>query len=268
MRRLFYGMVVAAIAVLVPLGALAGNQEEANRIAAALRDSGKLHGFNVGVKFQDGTVWLKGQVANPDQIQAAMEFVSAQSGVTRVVNNLSVAGAEKPASEIVKNEPAAPIVREMAPKRADRLVTTFMPTSEPQIETTALQEPTLAPGKLDVAPAKAPVEAPAPKAKPMPLSYAPAPLPMASANGRPAAPPPMAAIPTGAAPARYDQPNMPNYSWPSYAAYPNYAAVTYPKQYSPTAWPYIGPFYPYPPSSARMEEGYPGMARWLVEPRL
>ena len=34
--------------------------------------------------------------------------------------------------------------------------------------------------------------------------------------------------------------------WPSYAAYPNYAAVTYPKQYSPTAWPYIGPFYPYP----------------------
>ncbi len=50
----------------------------------------------------------------------------------------------------------------------------------------------------------------------------------------------------GVAPARYDQPCLPNYAWPSYAAYPNYAAVTYPKQYSPTAWPYIGPFYPYP----------------------
>jgi hypothetical protein len=50
----------------------------------------------------------------------------------------------------------------------------------------------------------------------------------------------------GIAPARYDHPNMPGYAWPSYAAYPNYAAVTYPKQYSPTAWPYIGPFYPYP----------------------
>ncbi len=48
------------------------------------------------------------------------------------------------------------------------------------------------------------------------------------------------------APAVYDQPNMPNYAWPSYAAYPNYAGVSYPKQYSPTAWPYIGPFYPYP----------------------
>ena len=50
----------------------------------------------------------------------------------------------------------------------------------------------------------------------------------------------------GIAPARYDHPQMPGYAWPSYAAYPNYAAVTYPKQYSPTAWPYIGPFYPYP----------------------
>jgi len=50
----------------------------------------------------------------------------------------------------------------------------------------------------------------------------------------------------GIAPAGYDHPCMPGYAWPSYAAYPNYAAVTYPKQYSPTAWPYIGPFYPYP----------------------
>ncbi len=48
------------------------------------------------------------------------------------------------------------------------------------------------------------------------------------------------------APAYYDQPNLPNYAWPTYAAYPNYAAVTYPKQYSASAWPYIGPFYPYP----------------------
>ena len=44
----------------------------------------------------------------------------------------------------------------------------------------------------------------------------------------------------------YDNPQMPGYAWPSYASYPNYAAVTYPHQYSPTAWPYIGPFYPYP----------------------
>ena len=50
----------------------------------------------------------------------------------------------------------------------------------------------------------------------------------------------------GAVPTRYDQANMPGYAWPSYAAYPNYAALAYPQQYSAAAWPYIGPFYPYP----------------------
>ena len=50
----------------------------------------------------------------------------------------------------------------------------------------------------------------------------------------------------GVAPVGYDQPQLPAYAWPTYAPYPNYAALTYPKQYSPTAWPYIGPFYPYP----------------------
>jgi hypothetical protein len=50
----------------------------------------------------------------------------------------------------------------------------------------------------------------------------------------------------GIAPARYDHPQMPGYAWPSYASSPNYGAVTYPKQYSASAWPYIGPFYPYP----------------------
>ena len=79
---------------------------------------------------------------------------------------------------------------------------------------------------------------------------APGRLPAAeAATGVPGAPLPMYAPGTaagGPAPVRYDHPAMPGYAWPSYAAYPNYAAVTYPKQYSPTAWPYIGPFYPYP----------------------
>lgn len=82
--------------------------------------------------------------------------------------------------------------------------------------------------------------------RPVPVAYMNAPramAPQAMGNAIPAYAAPMA---SGVAPARYDQPHMPNRAWPSYAAYPNYAAVTYPKQYSPTAWPYIGPFYPYP----------------------
>jgi hypothetical protein len=58
---------------------------------------------------------------------------------------------------------------------------------------------------------------------------------------------PMGFVPQGGGSGpNYDNASMPGYAWPSYASYPNYAALTYPKQYSPTAWPYIGPFYPYP----------------------
>ena len=77
-----------------------------------------------------------------------------------------------------------------------------------------------------------------------------APMPLEAVPAVPAGGGPLPAyvpgVAAGIAPAYYDQPHMPNYAWPSYASYPNYAGLTYPKQYSPTAWPYIGPFYPYP----------------------
>ncbi|MDR0704630.1 MAG: BON domain-containing protein [Planctomycetaceae bacterium] len=65
-------------------------------------------------------------------------------------------------------------------------------------------------------------------------------------QGTPVAYHPEAYGPQGPLPGQYNQPNLPDYAWPSYACYPNYAEVCYPKQYSPKAWPYIGPFYPYP----------------------
>ena len=67
--------------------------------------------------------------------------------------------------------------------------------------------------------------------------------------------PAMMALPHGAAAGQptaiagagnFSNPNLPNHAWPAYAAYPNSAAISYPKQYSASAWPYIGPFYPYP----------------------
>ena len=45
---------------------------------------------------------------------------------------------------------------------------------------------------------------------------------------------------------RYDTPNLPNYAYPSYAASPYTGNIGYPRQYEASAWPYIGPFYPYP----------------------
>jgi len=108
-----------------------------------------------------------------------------------------------------------------------------------------------------VRPASSQAPAGAPSAMPVhgsgaPRAFAPSGLAsgqsgMPSAMGGPPAPVPMQGGPGyGGGTPRYDQPNMPSYAWPSYAAYPNYSAVTYPKQYSASAWPYIGPFYPYP----------------------
>lgn len=45
---------------------------------------------------------------------------------------------------------------------------------------------------------------------------------------------------------QYDAPYLPPFAWPAYAPYPNYSAVQYPRSYAANAWPYIGPFTPYP----------------------
>lgn len=66
--------------------------------------------------------------------------------------------------------------------------------------------------------------------------------PMQPGMGGPGGPGPS---PVGAA-GNYSNPQLPSHAWPAYAAYPNSAAIQYPKQYSASAWPYIGPFYPYP----------------------
>ncbi len=93
-----------------------------------------------------------------------------------------------------------------------------------------------------------PAPQPVPTAAPRPMPMAMVQTTTAPRMGVPGGPMPMATPGVGGAvaPTRFDAPNMPNYAWPSYASHPNYAAVTYPRQYSATAWPYIGPFYPYP----------------------
>lgn len=41
-------------------------------------------------------------------------------------------------------------------------------------------------------------------------------------------------------------PKMPNYAWSSYAPYNNFSRVAYPQNYPYNAFPFIGPFYPFP----------------------
>lgn len=190
------------------------NQELANKIAGNLKKA-KLSGFEIEISVQDGVATLTGMVSNKSQRDAAGKAAQV-AGVKRINNLLRV--GESPSKAAVQQAmmQQSQMSRGMARSQTIRPAN-FQAGYEGQ---EPIQQPT------------APQPAPAPGIGPM--AAPPAGIP---AYGPPAA---------GASHVVYNQPNFPNYSWPTYAQYPNYAAVSYPSQYAASAWPYIGPFYPYP----------------------
>jgi hypothetical protein len=229
MRRLLSIIVVAATTVLVPMFVMAANQDVADQIAQNLKQSGQMSDYRIAVKVQDGTATLKGRVASQEQMNTAMKLVFKTPGVSRVVNQLSVNDSETTNTD-AKNS-SLPL--------AQRVASSYAPLPAKQV---SAMEPDAFPQQHLMNSAPRPISG----QRPIPVAMTQAIA--AQDAGVPGAPRPMysAGAQGGVAPVRYDQPCMPNYAWPSYASYPNYAAVTYPRQYSPTAWPYIGPFYPYP----------------------
>jgi len=275
MRLLLRGFVIAIFAA-VPALALADNQQMAEQIAQKLRTSGQLSAYKIGIKYQDGTVWVRGRVASQEQMYTALKLIMHTAGVERVVNELSiaptpvkeneplsynplrsesVAGGQQTRqvglvkrlenalrSNFAEETPQPTPLGQPVPVRADRLPDAFVP-EQAAVSPVAAEEPQELPRKMTSPRQARPMGTAAPTRVAMnqfpsqgQMSPNGGPLPMYTA----------AASRAAVAPTRYDQPCLPNYAWPSYAAYPNYAAVTYPRQYSPTAWPYIGPFYPYP----------------------
>ncbi len=179
-------------------------------IIASLQESkfsGKLRGFDLDVSTVNGDVWVKGSVADQAQKALVLDVARRVRGVSRVIDDVAV-----------KN--SSPI----------RQVSTGAPEPVPQGSSMPVA------GRPTSVPMAPQAFAPSGLAGYGQDCYASGgPVPMQGAGGE-----------YGVGAPRYDQPNLPSYAWPSYAAHPNYAAVTYPKQYSPSAWPYIGPFYPYP----------------------
>lgn len=232
-------MALVALAACLPGVAFAGDREMAQEIANQLRDSGALVDYNIGVKYQDGAAWLSGRVRSEEQLTAAIEIVERIEGIQHVINDIEVVPAETKAiakkSASSKAKTKSSIARQASAEEDLPLpLERKTPSKKPRVgKATSYQ--------ADEAPvAAAPGSFQPSEAREVPEAYygggatgAPLPATAPGAMG-------------GIAPVSYDQPNMPGYAWPSYAAYPNYAALTYPKQYSPTAWPYIGPFYPYP----------------------
>ena len=71
MRRLWWVSALALIALGSALPAAADDLALAREVANRLHESGRLQGYNIGVKHKSGVVWLRGQVATPQQAQAA-----------------------------------------------------------------------------------------------------------------------------------------------------------------------------------------------------
>jgi hypothetical protein len=208
------------------------NEAVAKQVALTLKESGRLKNYRVGVKYQDGIAWLDGSVASDQQRQIAEALASQTDGVVRVINRLEVAGAMP--SQTQTGYTGAEV--ELAPAPLDRQ----LPTPARMASMTLDQHFA---GQLG----------PEPQPIAMPQAVAPSPIqpaasyPTAAPVGMVGGPVPIGYSPQGMVrQVSHDHPAMPGYAWPGYAAYPNYAALTYPQQYSAAAWPYIGPFYPYP----------------------
>ena len=184
------------------------------RLGSAQKN-GHLRNFELDISTVGGEVWARGVVATPEQKQLVLKTAQMTPGVRKVIDDITVNGRVRPASSEVATPSSMPVNGSGVPRA-------FAPSNlaASQMPGGANCGPSYGGGGVSMQGG---------------AGYGSgAPVPMQGGAGY-----------GGGAP-RYDQPNLPGYAWPTYAAYPNSAAVTYPKQYSASAWPYIGPFYPYP----------------------
>jgi hypothetical protein len=238
MRKLmFHALAVAGL--LLPAGAVfaqtTADQAMAQEIGQRLKDSGRLKNYRIGVKYEDGVAWLSGTTATAAQRDDAVRLTKEMNGISHVVNRLEVAGAPTTSEANVaaafineENLQAAAIQRQPIGQSPMVSARSNMPVPAGMMARQAAYQPA-----MDAMPAY--------EGQMGGGQMAGAPMGGGQMGGSPAA-----FAPGGARAASYDNAQMPGYAWPSYAAYPNYAALSYPQQYSPSAWPYIGPFYPYP----------------------
>jgi len=259
MRRLCLSLACLVTTICVPSWAVAGDMDAAQRIVNVMERSGALEIYDVSVRVSQRTAYLRGTVRSEQQLATAIEIAQASPDIDRVVSDIKIAVDE---GDIIRAEARQPVARLTAMTQQSEAATpgaTNVPTYVAPAGTVAQTPMPSPPARAPQQPGKMPVPAASGtlgnSAPPARLAQGP---PARLMNQGAAAmagqrqfsngmPHPAYVPGAGAGPrAAYDQPALPGYAWPTYAAYPNYAALTYPKQYSATAWPYIGPFYPYP----------------------
>ena len=260
MRRLLLGLAVVAT-TLVPGVASADDTQIADFIQTRLQaeqQQGRLRGFNVDMQVEQGTVWFKGTVSNSQQEMLILKTAqqAGHLGVVQVVDDIEVSSSKvKPVAyqqSSIYQPPAAyqqPPIQGSSTRPAYVGPASYAPAPAPTAPARQdvyvdggfsggiVSEPlpfascsSCAPGGEILSGAPSYASGPSYVSGGEPLSAAG----YAGGGGGLGA-----GAPSGA-------PNLPGYAWPGYAAHPNFGAVSYPKQYSASAWPYIGPFYPYP----------------------
>ena len=101
MRRLFIGLAIFAIAVPAPLAARADDRDIAQQIVKTLqahRAKGDLKDFNLGLRVEEGAVYLSGDVATKEQERLAITAARRAEGVQQVYNQIKVTEAESAAA--------------------------------------------------------------------------------------------------------------------------------------------------------------------------
>jgi hypothetical protein len=283
MRKVFLALLAAALPAISAFADLPAEEQMAHRIGSQLKQSGQLHNYEIGVKFHDGVAFLEGKVTSPDQRMTAVHLAQHVKGVSRVEckleitneaksgrdNQTKLASAieatsqEEPEGESSNVMHAYQQQRESSPMpnqqrqmmmsnnnaRNNSMGMNSMRQQRNNMPMPSRQMPSMMPvrqgGAMGVNQAGCPsCNGGAPMGPGM-GAYGPG-GPGMGACGPGAGGPPMGFVPEGGRGPSTDNPSMPGYAWPSYASYPNYAALSYPQLYSPTAWQYIGPFYPYP----------------------
>jgi hypothetical protein len=281
MRKVFLALLAASLLpTAIALAETPAEKQMAQTIGQHLKESGELRNYRIGIRFKDGVAHLEGTVTSPQQRRAAIELAKQVKGVSKVDYKLEVANSETPQEpketpvenrhQLAEALDRAAVQTSAQEDTSSNVVHAYRESGEaPPMQ---MRRQAMMPNNgarmsnMGMRRGNMPVPAPLPRMMPVRQANAMAPVQQAGGacvgcgpamgppacgpggmGGAGACPAPSGFVPQGSARGpSYENAQMPGYAWPSYASYPNYAALTYPQQYSPTAWPYIGPFYPYP----------------------
>lgn len=261
MLRIVLGVAIA-ICTLAPNVSVADDQQIADYIKSRLQveqQRGNLSGFNVDMRVEQGTVWFKGFVSNEMQEMTILQTAqrAGNLGVVQVVDDIEVRGMASRDNKVMPTQYEQSVYERTA-QRPD--YTSSYPTQNAVVPPRETVIPNMVNSTIDARAALS-------NGTPMPFAQAGAAqsgVPAMQTSSMVGSPSGMSMAPMSAGPAAvpmsmqdygamggatgggYEAPNLPGYAWPGYASHPNYAAVSYPRQHSASAWPYIGPFYPYP----------------------